>query len=239
MLTAIFSDVHANLEAFTAAFDAALARGASQFWCLGDVVGYGADPEPCVDLARRWCPTTVLGNHDAAIFDDQEIVPLPTQAQAAITDHRTRLSPDRVAWLASLPLVRVLGNATLAHASPLAPNAWLRLDGAGDVRAQFEAFETTFCFVGHSHRPSVAASTLGVFKVRPGHRYLINVGSVGQPRDGDPRASFGLFDADAMTYENVRVVYDVERAVEKIRLAGLPDSLGDRLRRGTGLSTLG
>lgn len=232
MLTAIFSDVHANLEAFTAAFDEALARGASQFWCLGDVVGYGADPEACVDLARRWCPTAIVGNHDAAILDDDELDPLPGPGQAAIADHRQRLSDEQVAWLASLPLTHTVGEATLVHASPDDPEAWHRLDGVSDVRAQFSAFATAVCFVGHSHRPSVAASTLGVFQVRPGHRYLINVGSVGQPRDRDPRASFGLFDPEAFTYENVRVAYDVERAARKIRQAGLPESLADRLSRG-------
>ncbi|MEM0962088.1 MAG: metallophosphoesterase family protein [Bacteroidota bacterium] len=232
MLAAVFSDIHANLEAFTAVFDAALSRGADRFWCLGDVVGYGGDPNACVDLARRWCPVTVLGNHDAAVLDDAEIDLLPTSGQDAIADHRQRLGTAQVAWLSGLPVKATVENATLVHAAPSEPNLWPRLESMTATRDQFEYFDTAICFVGHSHRPSVASASLGVFRVRRGHRFLINVGSVGQPRDGDPRASFGLFDTDAMTYENVRVDYDVERAANKIRDAGLPASLADRLQRG-------
>lgn len=232
MLTAIFSDVHANLEAFEAVFDEALARGASRFWCLGDTVGYGGDPGPCVDLARRWCPVSILGNHDDAVVTGDGLEVLPKPAQEAALNHRERLSAEQLAWLRDLPLLRIEGGVTLVHATPDDPKSWARLDGVGPMRELFEHFSTSICLVGHSHRPSVASDTLGVFKVRLGHRYLIDVGSVGQPRDKDPRASFGLLNPEAMTYENIRVHYDVERAAEKIRKAGLPESMASRLERG-------
>jgi diadenosine tetraphosphatase ApaH/serine/threonine PP2A family protein phosphatase len=100
------------------------------------------------------------------------------------------------------------------------------------VQAQFDAFDTDVCFVGHSHRPAVASNHIGVTRVRPGHRFLINVGSVGQPRDGDPRAAFGLFDTDTMAYELVRVHYDLARTQARVAARGLPPSVGERLSRG-------
>ena len=232
MLTALFSDIHGNLEAFEAVFEEAISRGATRFWCLGDTVGYGADPGPCVELVRRWCPVTVLGNHDDAVVTGDDLEVLPKPAQVAVERHREQLADDQLAWLGDLPLKRVEDGVTLVHATPDDPKSWARLDGVGPVRELFEHFSTPVCVVGHSHRPSIASDSLGVFKVRHGHRYIIDVGSVGQPRDKDPRASFGLLDPEAMTYENVRVHYDIERAAEKIRKAGLPDSLASRLERG-------
>lgn len=232
MRTAIISDIHANLDALEAVFDDAISRGASRFWCLGDTVGYGAEPGQCVDIVKRWCPVTVLGNHDDAVVTGNDLDVLPKPAQAAVQFHQEQLTDDQMGWLASLPLLALEDGVTLVHATPDEPASWARLDGVGPMRELFEHFSTSICLVGHSHRPSVISNTLGVFKVRPGYRYLIDVGSVGQPRDKDPRASYGLLDPEAMTYENVRVHYDFERAAEKIRKAGLPESLASRLERG-------
>ncbi len=232
MRLAVLSDIHANLEALQVAVAEADVRGADAIVCLGDVVGYGPDPGPCVDVVRERCTATVMGNHDAAVALAAGTEALPRDGQSAVALHREMLSAEQLAWLAGRPYAAVAHGVTLAHASPERPDEWLRLDSFGAVRAQFEAFETAVCFVGHSHKPAVVSDTVGVARVRPGHRYLINVGSVGQPRDHDPRAAFGLYDTETMAYELVRVHYDLARTRMRIADVGLPDGLGDRLAVG-------
>ena len=232
MLVAVLSDIHANLEALRAALALAERRGADRVVCLGDVVGYGPDPGPCVDLVQAECEACVLGNHDEAVAGTGDVGALPRDGQAAARLHRQLLTGDQLAWLAALPLRAEAHGATLVHAAPLHPERWPRLESFGQVQAQFAAFETAICFVGHSHRPAVVSASVGVLRVRPGHRYLVDVGSVGQPRDRDPRLSLALYDPDAFTVELVREHYDHARVAVRIGEAGLPASLGTRLRRG-------
>lgn len=232
MRIAILSDVHANLQALETALADLDARGIDHAVCLGDTVGYGPDPGPCVDLVRSRCEIAVLGNHDAAVAREEEVGVLPADGQVAARLHRTLLTDDQLDWLATLPLRAEAHGATFVHASPDVPEAWARLQSFREVQAQFEAFETDVCFVGHSHRPAVASSSVGVHRVRPGHRFLVDVGSVGQPRDRDPRLSYGIFDAEAVSVEMVRLHYDHTRTAARIAEVGLPTSLGDRLRRG-------
>ena len=232
MRLAVLSDVHANLEALTAVLAEADARGADALVCLGDVVGYGPDPGACVDLVRERCAVTVMGNHDAAVVLDAGLEVLPPDGRTAAVAQRDVLTAEQSAWLAGLPLSAVAFGVTLAHASPAEPERWHRLDSFAAVQAQFAAFETAVCFIGHSHKPAVVSDQIGVTRVRPGHRYLINVGSVGQPRDHDARAAFGMFDTEAVSYESVRVYYDVARTRLRIDEAGLPAGLGDRLSAG-------
>lgn len=232
MRLAVLSDVHANLEALTAALAEIDRRGVDTLVCLGDLVGYGPDPVPCLDLVRERCAATVLGNHDEAVAFDRGVSYLPKDAQKVVKAHQAALDPDRIGWLRSLPL-RVEGyGVTLAHASPLEPAAWSRLSSFTELQAQFPAFQTDVCFVGHSHRPAVVSNKMGVLRVRKGHRYLIDVGSIGQPRDRDPRLAFGLFDTESFDYELVRIHYDVARTAAKIREANYPESLASRLLRG-------
>lgn len=232
MRLAILADVHANREALTAVLAEIDRRGADALLCLGDVVGYGPDPEACVDLVAERCETTVLGNHDAAVATGADLGYLPLDGQTAVLKHAEWIGPERTEWLARLPLVATVHGVTLAHAAPRDPERWPRLTSFLTVQAQFEAFSTDVCFVGHSHSPAVASSSLGVTRVRAGHRYLINVGAVGQPRDGDPRAAFGMFDTDTVSYELVRVHYDLARTQARIVARGLPEGLGTRLARG-------
>jgi diadenosine tetraphosphatase ApaH/serine/threonine PP2A family protein phosphatase len=232
MLLAVFSDIHANLQAFEAALAEAEARGAERYYFLGDIVGYGADPKPCLDLLRERFDGAVLGNHDLAVATGEGIRVLPRDGQEAARMHREQLSDDDLAYLAALPLTLVADGCTFVHASPEAPAQWLRLDSFRATKAQFDHFETDVCFIGHSHMPAVMSSKLGVMKVRRGPRFLINVGSVGQPRDHDPRLSFGLFDTEAFTYEHVRAHYKIEQAARSIVEAGLPKALGERLKMG-------
>lgn len=232
MLIAVLSDVHANLAALEAALRLAEARGADAVYGLGDVVGYGPDPGPCVDLLRAHAAGCVLGNHDEAVALERGVASLPLDGQEAVARHRSMLSEAQRAWLRGLPLRIEAHGATFVHASPDDPGAWHRLDGFHAVRAQFDAFTTPLCFVGHSHRPAVVADALGVFAVRPGHRFLVDVGSVGQPRDHDPRLAFALYDTEAFTCEIVRTHYDVEATAGRITAVGLPATLAERLRHG-------
>lgn len=232
MRLAVLSDIHANLEALEAVLAEAEAHRADAVVCLGDVVGYGPDPGPCVDVVRERCEATVMGNHDAAVALGEGAEALPRDGQTAVALHRELLTADQTAWLAGLPYTAVVHGVTLVHAAPERPAEWLRLDSFGAVQAQFAAFATDLCFVGHSHKPAVVSDAVGVTRVRPGHRYLVNVGSVGQPRDHDPRAAFGLLDTEAVSYELVRVHYDLARTRMRIAERGLPEGLGDRLAVG-------
>ena len=168
MLVAVLSDVHANRAALLAALKEIEARGVDTCVCLGDTVGYGPDPEFCVDLVRDRCDVVVLGNHDAAVARDEGLAFLPKDGQVAARAHRQWLSDDHRQWLAGLPLVAEAHGATWVHAGPFAPATWPRLDSFQTVQAQFKAFDTPICFVGHSHKPAVVSDSLGVFTVRPG-----------------------------------------------------------------------
>ena len=232
MRIAIISDIHANLEALQAVFAHIDSVGVDAVYCLGDVVGYGAEPEPCIDLVRERCEAVVLGNHDAAVAREQDLGYLPKDGRIAAVKHREMLDTERLQWLARLPLVQSFDGCTLVHATPFEPERWHRLGGYVSAAAQFQHFETDVCFVGHTHVPGMMADAIGVFQMRPGRRYLVNVGSVGQPRDGDPRAAFCIFDADKFSHEIVRVPYDVTKSGQKIIDAGLPKSLARRLHAG-------
>ena len=232
MLVAVLSDIHANLTALRAALRVAEARGADALVCLGDVVGYGPRPAECIDVVRAEFDLCVMGNHDLAVATGEDLDVLPRDGRLAAEHHRATLDKGRLDWLALLPYAEVRHGATYVHAAPLHPEAWPRLSGHAQVREQFEAFDTAVCFVGHSHKPAIVADALGVFRVRPGHRYLVDVGSVGQPRDHNPQLSFGLFDTEAFAVELVREHYDVEQTAAAIERVGLPASLADRLREG-------
>lgn len=232
MKLAVLSDVHSNLEALQAVLQAIDARGADALYCLGDVVGYGADPAACVDLIRERCVAVVRGNHDEAVALDVDVKALPKDGRAAALHNREQLTPDQLQWLGSRPLVLEAEDSTFVHAAPLEPDRWPRIDSYQAARAQFDHFRTDVCFVGHTHIPAVLADKLGVLRVRPGHRYLINVGSVGQPRDANPRAAFAFFDTETFEHELVRVPYAIEKAAGKIVDAGLPRSLARRLHKG-------
>ncbi len=240
MRYAILSDIHANLEALTAVLADAAER-ADAVLCLGDVVGYGADPDACIDLTGERCDAVVAGNHDHAVTGSLDPAWFNRHARAAVEWTRERLAVAPVAWLAALPLAREIDDATLVHASPLRPEEWDYLIGAEDGFAAFAAFTTRLCFVGHSHVPAVwslgssgpdyAAGPVDV-ALEAGRRYIVNVGSVGQPRDRDPRAAYALWDVAARRVWVRRVAYDAAAARRKILAAGLPALLADRLALG-------
>ena len=241
MKYAILSDVHANLEALRAVLADAATR-ADAVLCLGDTVGYGAEPAACVDLLGDRARAVVAGNHEHGVAGLLDISWFNRWARAAAEWTREQLDDDHRAWLAALPLTHEVDEATLVHASPAQPDEWDYLVSAEDGWAAFPHFTTRWCFVGHSHVPGVWSlgssgpdhdRHVGLMRADAGRRYIVNVGSVGQPRDHDPRAAYGLWDAEAGSVELRRVSYDVEAARRKIMAAGLPRFLADRLSAGT------
>ncbi len=240
MRYAVLSDIHGNLEALEAVLADAAER-ADTVLCLGDVVGYGADPEACMELIAGRAAALVAGNHEHAVAGLLDLDWFNDYARAAVEWTRDRLDEDHRSYLAALPLVAEVGDATLVHASPERPEEWEYLVSPQDGFAAFPAFATRLCFVGHSHRP--AAWSLGSsgpefvagaveLSLESGRRYIVNVGSVGQPRDRDPRAAYALWDADRGRLVIRRVAYDVDTARRKILAGGLPRLLADRLPRG-------
>jgi diadenosine tetraphosphatase ApaH/serine/threonine PP2A family protein phosphatase len=237
---AVVSDIHGNLEALDAVLADATGR-ADAVLCLGDIVGYGADPRPCIERLAVRAQVITAGNHEHAVAGLLDLDWFNRYARAAAEWTREHLDDDHRSYLARLPLVAEVGDATLVHASPDHPEEWEYLLSAEDGFRAFAAFATRLCFVGHSHLPGVwsLGSTgpewipgAAEVDLEHGRRYLVNVGSVGQPRDRDPRAAYALWDAERGAIAIRRVVYDVEGARRKIIAGGLPQYLADRLAWG-------
>jgi diadenosine tetraphosphatase ApaH/serine/threonine PP2A family protein phosphatase len=237
---AILSDIHGNLDALRAVL-ADCAGDSDAVLCLGDTVGYGAEPRSCVELIAEVTTAVVGGNHEHAVTGRLDLAWFNRYARAAAEWTRERLDDDHRAYLAALPLVREVADATLVHASPAQPEEWDYLVSAEDGFEAFAHFATRWCFVGHSHVPGAWSLGSSGPEHHPdavrlpqerGRRYIVNVGSVGQPRDRDPRAAYAIWDAEAGQVEIRRVTYDVSTAQRKIVDAGLPRFLADRLAAG-------
>jgi diadenosine tetraphosphatase ApaH/serine/threonine PP2A family protein phosphatase len=229
---ALISDIHANLPALEAVMADVDRERPDAVLCMGDIVGYGADPGPCLAIVRERCDAVVLGNHDLAVATGEGIGMLPSHGQVAAEHNAEALSAADLAWLSQRPLTATAHGVTLAHASPQFPERWMRIESFFLAQEQFRHFETDICFVGHTHLPGVLSEKLGVLRPRPGHRFMINTGSVGQPRDGDPRACIGYFDTETFAFDLKRIPYNVDRARQRIQEEGLPYALGRRLERG-------
>lgn len=223
----------------------AAAASATAVIALGDLVGYGADPVPCVEAIAARAVALVAGNHEHGALGRLDLRWFNPVARAAAVWTAGQLREDTARYLGALPLASDLGDARLVHASPRHPEEWDYLTSAADGFEAFAAFDTRLCFIGHSHRPAVwSVGSSGPdhaarfrawpvrVRLRPGRRYLINVGSVGQPRDRDPRAAYAIWDVEAREVEIRRVAYDHRAAAAKILAAGLPRALADRLARG-------
>ncbi|NND70795.1 MAG: metallophosphoesterase family protein [Rhodothermales bacterium] len=232
MRLAVISDIHSNLEALNTAFREIDSRGVDAIYCLGDIVGYGAEASPCIDIVRERCTGVVAGNHDQAVAIDRGVSFLPKDAQKAVFQNREQLSEDQLHYLAGLPLLIEENDCCFVHASPQHPASWLRIESMVVAMDQFKYFESPVCFIGHTHIPAVMSDQLGVLRVRKGHRFLINVGSVGQPRDQNPRLSLAFYETEAMNLDMVRLPYDTEKTIQSITNAGLPRRLGQRLKAG-------
>jgi diadenosine tetraphosphatase ApaH/serine/threonine PP2A family protein phosphatase len=239
MKFAIFGDIHANLEAFDAVMEDAKALGAEQFVCIGDVVGYNANPHECVArLQELGCPV-VKGNHDEEASATTEIVGLNPLAHAALEWTRRQLTQEDKHWLRNLRMVRQVRDFTIVHATLDTPTSWAYVMNRFDAMASFSYQFTPVCFFGHTHTPRFYVKALSVsldssesLRIDAGRKYFVNVGSVGQPRDGDWRSAYALYDHDNQEITIRRVPYDIETAQRKIRAAGLPDQLAERLALG-------
>jgi len=233
MKYAVISDIHANLEALQKALQVIASRHVDEIICLGDVVGYGASPNECVDLVRARCAATVLGNHDAAALDPTQAEDFNVIARRAIGWTSERLTQESRAFLSALPMETRKGQLLFVHSSPRSPESWDYILGSDDASTAFRYFTEQLCFIGHTHVPGVFSHNGRAMNVSGDDRYLVNVGSVGQPRDGNPMLAFGIFDAETWTYELVRSEYDIQSAADRITSAGLPKELAYRLMYGT------
>ncbi|GJM43513.1 MAG: metallophosphoesterase [Gemmatimonadota bacterium] len=239
-MIAVISDIHGNLEALEAVLEDIRQEAADQIICLGDVVGYGADPNQCLEVIRNEAVATVLGNHDLAACDLKQADNFNEVARSAIRWTAEALTAANRTALAAHPYQFIEGDVHYVHASPDDPPAWHYILTEQEAWNAFEACEEPICFVGHSHVPLRVFLRGGrlevieeeVVDIRLDDRALINVGSVGQPRDGDWRASYNLFDPVTRRVVARRVEYDIDKASRKIRDAGLPEVLATRLTVG-------
>jgi diadenosine tetraphosphatase ApaH/serine/threonine PP2A family protein phosphatase len=242
MRALIIGDIHSNLEAFRAVLDDAVRHeGFDRVWCLGDVVGYGPDPVACIALLRRHDHLCVVGNHDRAAIGQLDTRDFNSHAAAACRWTTTHLRAEDVAYLSRLPETLTEGNVTLVHGSLRRP-IWEYLLSEEAARATFELLDTACCFVGHTHVPCLyrlIGEEPRLESLREGEpfelgveRLIVNPGAVGQPRDGDPRAAYVIYDDASRTLLFRRVEYDVAATQEKMRRVGLPSRLTERLAVG-------
>jgi diadenosine tetraphosphatase ApaH/serine/threonine PP2A family protein phosphatase len=229
MKIAIISDIHGNLEALTEVVAYLDTHPVGALYCLGDTIGYGANPNECCQLVRRRNAVSLLGNHDNAVWDDEMLASFSPLAAKAMLWTRTVLHASEKTYLQSLPLIAMADESTFVHASLDDPASFPYLMSVYDARLTLKLSTTTMCWIGHTHVPAIFSEHGETSAVVKGTRYVVNVGSVGQPRDADPRLSFGIFDTERGLYENIRLPYDVKTACRKIIDAGLPARLGERL----------
>lgn len=242
MKVAVISDIHANRHAFEATLDAIAASDASELWCLGDLVGYGAEPDACVELAREHAAVCLAGNHDMAVTGEIPLDEFSRGASVAAQWTREVMAPENVEFLAGLRPQGWESSIGLYHASPRDP-VWEYVLSTLLAELCLDAQEQRICLIGHSHVALSFVRFEGELATgeprREGTRleltdgeWLLNPGSVGQPRDGDARASWLMLDLDAMTASFHRADYDIAGAAAAIRAARLPDSLAERLEYG-------
>jgi predicted phosphodiesterase len=232
MKYAIISDIHSNLEALQKALAIIDEKKVDEIICLGDVVGYGANPNECADIIRSRCSTVVLGNHDAAALDTSLAHDFNLIARRAVIWTANTLNEENRKYLSSLPMTEKKENILFVHSSPAAPDAWDYIVDSDDAVSAFRHFEERICFIGHSHVPGIFSRRGRAKTITHDEQYIVNVGSIGQPRDGNPKLAFGIFDTVLWEYEQVRSEYDIETAAEKIYAAKLPEELGNRLMYG-------
>lgn len=245
MLIALFADIHANRQAFEACLDHARAQGSQRYVFLGDYVGYGADPDwvltTVMDMVGQGA-LAVLGNHDNAVGEPSET--MNSEAQVAIEWTRSQLGPEQRRFLADLPLTVQDESRLYVHAEASKPKSWIYVKSTVEAATSLSVTPAHITFCGHIHTPALYSLSItakmtaftpvsgAAVPMLPGRRWLAVLGSVGQPRDGNPAAAYALLDTDKKEITFCRVPYDVDEAAARIRKAGLPPWLADRLHTG-------
>jgi len=240
MRYAIIADVHGNLDAFEAVAKDIRNEGVDGTFCLGDLIGYGAEPEACIKLAKSISDKIVVGNHDAAVTGRLSLQWFNEYARQALVWASGMLSSDDLKFLSELPLVETGDGCELVHASLYKAESFPYVLTGLDAKQCFDLMSERVCFAAHTHVPviyvedgdRIAVVHEWEWKVEEGKRYIVNVGSVGQPRDRDTRSAYALYDSEAGTVEIRRVSYDVGAAADKILKAELPGLLAERLYEG-------
>lgn len=238
-MKAIISDVHGNIEALKAVLRDIKKRGLKQVLFLGDAVGYGPDPDECVKTLSSECVILLAGNHDWAVLDQTDINYFNPYAKASILWTKRNISETGISILKNFEILREIEDKKifLVHSTPKEPTEWHYLLTLWDAEINFHYFDNKICFLGHSHQPFIIErlpsgemiTHKNEVKIKETSRYIVNVGSVGQPRDRDPRACYAVIDEWIRIY---RVEYDIKKTQEKMRSHGLPQFLIERLSEG-------
>ncbi len=239
MRYAVIADIHANLEALEVVLADSKEQKCTHYCCVGDVVGYNANPKECLDIVRSMGMPVVKGNHDEYCSSEEDLEGFNPHAAEAVNWTRKQLSTEDRQWLRELKYVRLVASFSMVHATLDGPQRWGYVFDKLAAAASFTYQNTAICFFGHTHVPVafvrdsvVRGGTYSKFKTEPGKKYFVNVGAVGQPRDGNPKAGYVVYDLNEGTIELRRLDYDIAKAQKKIMEAGLPQRLADRLALG-------
>jgi predicted phosphodiesterase len=239
MRIALFGDIHANLEALEAVLDDASKQDVADYVCMGDVVGYNADPVACLEIIRQMDCPTIKGNHDEDAAGSHSLESMNPVAAAALQWTRCQLDEDQGLWLRRLRMVRQVSDFTVVHSTLDQPANWNYVTNRFDAMANFSYQFTQLCFHGHTHVPRVYIKTDKVLEVpadsiiiEKNAKYFINCGSVGQPRDGDWRSCYAIYDTTQQMVVFRRVEYEIAKTQAKILAAGLPSMLAERIAEG-------
>ncbi len=239
MKYAVIADIHSNLEALEVVLADSKEQKCTHYCCIGDVVGYGANPRECLEIVRSMGVPCVKGNLDEYCSIDDTLEGFNPHAAEAVQWTRQQLSVEDRQWLRDLRYVRLVASFSMVHATLDVPQRWGYVFDKLAAAASFTYQNTSVCFFGHTHVPvafirdsMVRGGTYSKFKVEAGRKYFVNVGSVGQPRDLNPKAAYVVYDLDEGTIELRRLDYDIAKAQKKILDAGLPPRLADRLSHG-------
>lgn len=242
MKYALFADIHSNLEAFQVVREEFKKEKIDEYICLGDIVGYAANPNECIKLTRELNPLTVIaGNHDWASVGKADINYFNPIAKEAILWTQKELTEKNKNFLGDLPLIKEFDDFVIVHGSLYSPEKWHYIFTLQDAKRNFDYQKKKICFIAHSHQPFINSQDRegnceGVkemkVSLKDDYRYLINIGSVGQPRDGNPDACYCLYDTAKNAIEIKRISYEIKKAQDKIISAGLPQELAWRLSLG-------
>jgi predicted phosphodiesterase len=245
MKFAIIADIHGNIDALDVVLADIKEQRCTHYACVGDVVGYGARPKECLKIVRDMGMPCVKGNHDEYCSQEEDLDGFNPHAEEAVKWTRTQLSEEERKWLRELKYYRLVTNFSMVHATLDGPERWGYVFTKLEAAASFPYQNTAVCFFGHTHvplafirennpagQPVIKGGTYSKFKVDPNKKYFVNVGSVGQPRDRNPKAAYVVYDVDNATIELRRLDYDIAAAQKKILDAGLPPRLAERLAYG-------